>query len=420
MSMTLELKKSGKTLQTFSKIPFVITTPKTVGAYDLSLTTNRGNCSSVVTWTLNVRRQSFVVIGEQLDDIYAGLEKNIKRNDIALTHLTPNQITSPQSQILINNAQALFVDTNQYKTVFDVLSDRQTSKPIFIVSETEKTLLKKFLATFMKQSNIKQVGVLTNKEFFQILVDLSVGKILDSNQRIIQSLITFDWNRTQRSFGYVIDYLIYNWFPLESIKLFLVLTLCVLLIALRRQVIGFSAFGVYQPLIFALALAAVWRKLTLSLLGIGLIASVIVSLFVKKVNLLFSAKLWLLITVYIIVTLAAFSFLKSRGFIERFTIFDQQHFLVVYLFILIVSQKIFFEKINLMNKKRRFSLIQFGSLSLLLFAIVTSTWLQNLLLTYPEILILIVIWLLLLWRYTWLQLLEYVRFRPLIKIQLKK
>ena len=80
-----------------------------------------------------------------------------------------------------------------------------------------------------------------------------------------------------------------------------------------------------------------------------------------------------------------------------------------------VADKIFHEDINIWSRSGLVLFVQFILISLVTYLILSSTGLQQFLISYPDTLFLILIFNFIIGRYTGLQLLEYIRFTPLLK-----
>ena len=81
---------------------------------------------------------------------------------------------------------------------------------------------------------------------------------------------------------------------------------------------------------------------------------------------------------------------------------------------LIISEKIF-PTFNLFQKKRRFSFFELTIVSALSYGILQRSRISTTLLSYPELLLVLLLVNILVGRFLWLQLLELVRFMPLIR-----
>gem|GEM_PF-5300711 len=80
--------------------------------------------------------------------------------------------------------------------------------------------------------------------------------------------------------------------------MFLTLSVAALIITIFRQVIGFSVFGTFSPLLFGLSISVLGTQATIIFFLIAFIATVLTRLITKKLYLLHSAKMSLLITLY--------------------------------------------------------------------------------------------------------------------------
>jgi hypothetical protein len=60
-----------------------------------------------------------------------------------------------------------------------------------------------------------------------------------------------------------VDNLISKGFPIELIATILLLTVGAVIVSIFRQIIGFSSFGIYSPLLFALSIAALGIPISL-------------------------------------------------------------------------------------------------------------------------------------------------------------
>ena len=80
-----------------------------------------------------------------------------------------------------------------------------------------------------------------------------------------------------------------------------------------------------------------------------------------------------------------------------------------------VADKIFHEDINIWSRAGIISFVQFIIISLVTYLLLSSTTLQQFLISYPDSLFAILLLNFVIGRYTGLQLFEYIRFTPLIK-----
>ena len=200
--------------------------------------------------------------------------------------------------------------------------------------------------------------------------------------------------------------------PPEVLGTILIITVWALAVSARRQIIWFTVFGIYSPLLFAVSANTLWIVNSCCLLLLWFLAKLIVSLFTKKIHLLHNAKTAMLIIIYfsLIVLLQYFwiSFLPLW-------ILDSLYGAFPFIFIIIVADKIFNEGFTLFSKGWWISFLEFSMVSWSVWWLLHWQWLKEILISYPWSLLLIFIINILIGRFTGLQLLEYFRFMPLIK-----
>jgi hypothetical protein len=89
-----------------------------------------------------------------------------------------------------------------------------------------------------------------------------------------------------------------------------------LIIAIFRQIIGFSVFGVYTPLLFALLLVVFGYKITLLLFVASILANIVTYFITKKIYILYSSKISLNYIVYTVLTIIGAGILASYNLLD--------------------------------------------------------------------------------------------------------
>ncbi len=291
-----------------------------------------------------------------------------------------------------------------------------SDKKLFIVVWKEKIFLQKLLLKYMKILNLEGVYLIDKAYFVDFFLknQLQIENIKDSQVQYYSMKVD---NISQFYFlSYIVDLLIFNWFPTNLLGLMLVIWFSVLIITFFRQMIWLSVFSVYHPLIFAISFYILWFIFSLFLFFVSVLSTLIVRLLTKKIYLLYSAKISLLVVVYIILILlgvsidilAGTNLVNIRAFSNTLIIFP-------IISILLVANKILHEWFKLVSFKFWFSFIEFFILVFIIYLILSSSFLKFFFLSYPETILIILILNILIWRFTWLQLTEYFRFYPLIK-----
>lgn len=289
-------------------------------------------------------------------------------------------------------------------------------KQIFVVNDLNQNFLKRILAKYIKILGISKVYVLNNDYSLTFFSSLSFGKNVIVEQYVKTFSLSFSQVPKYFLLSYLVDNLIYNGFPINLIGLFFALWLGALLISIFRQVIWFSVFGIYSPIFFATSMAVFGLKLSIVLFVIAIIAVLLTRIFTKKIYLLYSAKLTILIILYflMIVLVLGLDKILNTNLID-FGLFNNLLAIFPIIFLIVVADKVFYEWFKIKSKTWIISFIEFLIVSGVVYWVLSRDALKQLLLSYPEFIIIIFILNILVGRFTWLQLLEYFRFIPLLE-----
>jgi len=291
-----------------------------------------------------------------------------------------------------------------------------SKKQIYSVTDINENFLRRVLFRYMKSIWTKEISVLKQTDFLNFITQLSTDKPLSQNSYIKTFSASLQENNSYLFISSAVDYLIYNGIPNWIIWLILTLCAATLVVSIFRQVIGLPVFSVYNPILFAMSMSILWLKFTFILFLIGFVSTFLIWLINKKIYLLHSAKVSMLVIIYFVLVIA---FLTLERYFNRnlidYSIFSNNYILFPIIFIVITADKVFGENLNLLNKWFYISLIEFLVISFIVYLVLNWPWLNYLLLSYPETIIWIIILNMIAWRFTGLQLMEYIRFYPLIK-----
>lgn len=350
-----------------------------------------------------------------LKEIFISENKNFSEEEI-LTKIQDNIPDIQASKILI-------INTSKFDVLLQILGELHASenlnlkdKTIYLVTNSNKFFLKRILSKYIKPIEITKIYTLSQNKLLNFLSTLSLDKITNEEEYITPFSLSFHETPKYLAISYLVDRLIYHGFPIELITMFLVLSLGTLLVSILRQVVGFSIFGVYSPLLFAISLSILGIPFSLALLAIWLVAKLILRLFTKRMYLLHNAKTSLLILLYFFLMLLIF-WLNSIFWLNLIDpqLFANGYIIFPMIFIILVSDKVFNEWFKPFSLGRRIAFAEFLIVSFAVYGLFYRTGLKHLLLAFPELLILIFVLNIAVGRFTGLQLLEYFRFMPLIK-----
>lgn len=350
-----------------------------------------------------------------LQEIFISENKNFSEEEIR-TKIKDNMTDIQASKTLI-------INTSKFDVLLQILGELHASdnlnlqdKTIYLVTSSNKFFLKRILAKYVKPIEITKIYTLSDDKLLNFLSTLSLGKINNDEEYITPFSLSFNETPKYLPISYLVDRLIYHGFPIELITMFLILSLGTLAISILRQIVGFSIFGIYSPLLFAISMSILGIPFSLALLAIWLITKILIRLFTKKMYLLHNAKTSLLIILYFFLMLLIFwlnnilwlNRIDSTVFINGFVIFPM-------IFIILISDKVFNESFKLFSIGRRVAFIEFLAVSFVVYGLFYRIGMKHLLLAFPELLILIFLLNIAVGRFTGLQLLEYFRFMPLLK-----
>ncbi len=319
--------------------------------------------------------------------------------------------------IIINadNFASIFESVSRVDNLYDI---GLNYKDIVLVTDVQKNFLQNFLAKYLNIVDLQKIYILPEDKVITLLEDIWETQGFVSNEKGYLDVLSVSIQDTPRLYflSYMVDYLIYQWLPINLLGLMMSVVVGVIVISFFRQVIGFSVFGVFSPILFALAMVVFGMQLGLALLFVSFLATGVVKIITSKMYLLYSAKVALLITVYILLIVA---FLWVDDFyglgIVDLEMFLNSYILFPMFFVVIAWNKVFRKKKNFLKIGWWIYFAEFLIISFSVYLILGSNNLQYYLISYPEILIGLFVLNVIVGRFTWLQVLEYLRFMPLLK-----
>lgn len=394
-------------------------------------------CKYKLSKDIIVYKNLIVYIWDSMDEFQLWFEDNFQKHSIFFDKIILDSISSISNDDLTNkilenvgylkSADNIVISTQVFDRIFDVFQKLVKSdlmdfskKNMYLIWEN-KVFMKRTLTKYLRPLKDPNIFVVEKNYLLNFLSDLSFDKTkFDSD--FISNISLDSWIQSKfLFFSNIVDYLIYQWMSINIISFLLLLSLSILIISFLRQFIGLSVFWLFYPLVFSLSLFFVWIKLSLILLLITFFSTIITKFIMKKIYLLYNAKIALLMILYICF-LFGFMFIDSflwLNFID-FQSFDNMFILFPLIFIAIIWDKIFNDWFRLLSFWSLFSLIEFLLVSFLSYFLLSWSGARHMMMAYPEIIILIFILNIILWRFTGLQFLEYFRFIPLIKKQFEE
>ncbi len=207
------------------------------------------------------------------------------------------------------------------------------------------------------------------------------------------------------------QYLIGRGIPEEILILLLMLPIVATIIAFARQVIGIKGFDIYTPLIITFAFLLTGLRYGLILFALILVVGTISRLIVKKFRLLYLPRMAIILTSVSTIVLLSF-YLNNYFNLIKFNI--PSVFIVLAMIALI--EKFIVIQIERGIRGSILLAVEITILSIISFYVISWGWLENIVLTYPLLIIALTVAInLFLGKWTGLRLTEYFRFKDVIK-----
>lgn len=208
----------------------------------------------------------------------------------------------------------------------------------------------------------------------------------------------------------LVDYMINQGVPVNTVLLILLLPIVATIFAFARQVIGIKAFGIYTPSIITLAFLAIGLPYGLLIFLVVLLAGSGTRYVLKRLHLLFLPRMAIVLTA---VTLAVIALLALAAR------FDQQALIVASIFPILVIIALVEKFVTAQIEKGVWDATRLSieTLILSIVAYFIASWdiLRDIVLAYPEIILLTLVINIILGKWTGLRLSEYARFREVRK-----
>lgn len=398
------------------------------------ITEKNTNCVYSIEKKVNVYSKIVSYISDK-NDLNLSFDEDFKKNNIFFneTILETKNSSSTQEQFLslitdklyvFQDSDIIIIDSNNYLEIlqwFDKLSKIYNinfpNKKIFIVTNSSFILSKKLLSNFINNLDVN-IYTFSPSNLLNFLNYISLWK---SSSDIIKNKdyginqISFDESSNSLFFlTNITNKLVSSWFPISILWLIFALGIAVTVINFIRQFIWISIFNLYYPIFFALSISLFSFEITLILFISSILSMYFMKIIYRKIHFLLNTKLSLFFIFYLVISIIIIWLLNSINFID---FYDLKSNLVVFPFIIIpmIAYKLFADERKVFSIGFWFYLWEFVFVSIVSYYILQSNFIQNILLAYTELLILVFFINFLIWKFTWLQVLEYIRFLPLIK-----
>ena len=383
------------------------------------------NCTWLLKKSIRVYDMVFVYVGTPRVGVEWGMKTVFEENNVlyqSYESIGNAQIQTADTKIIwwsLEQSDVLVIGSQDVLSIFsDILKLHKTKpvsfskKNIYIISDYSRSFLSKVLASSLSQLGAIRVSLITEDQFYALSTRLSTGEKVEA----FGEELSYEKSKTIYTLWGFLDFLAYAGFSYQLLAFLLSITFVVLVLNILKQIIGFNVFGIYYPILFAITVVALGLSGAFVFIFIGFSSIVVVNLFTKKVHLLLHAKRALLISLYILLFLLV---LGVDNYFElsliRYALFDNPLIIFPLFVTIVIADKVFQDDIDMFSRVGVYDFLQYMIITGVIYLILQYTPLQYFLISYPDIIFLVVILNIVVGRYVGLQVFEYFRFAPLLR-----
>jgi len=319
------------------------------------------------------------------------------------------------------NALSRYIQSNLKKTPVNL-----TQKLVIVLESDVQGDLNRIQRQF-NLINAKNIIVAKEAVIYPIIENVDENKFVDNLEKGGYEYKIIDQKtgalRPWNFMSYFVNLLINNGIPDNTIALLLLLPVIATVVVFMKQIIGITTFGIYTPSIITLSFLIIGLPTGLLILVIAVGIGAIMLPLLGKVRMLFIPKMAIVITVVSLIlflvlilsnqwglfnaeflSLAIFPMLILSTLVEKFiSVKTEKGFstatmlMVETVFVAIIAYFIAGGEIDLVFMKFKFEFV------------------RNVMITYPEIIFLLLITNILLGKWSGLRLIEQIRFREVLR-----
>lgn len=208
----------------------------------------------------------------------------------------------------------------------------------------------------------------------------------------------------------IVNYFIQEGVPRETVELLLMLPVIATFIAFLRQVVGIKAFGIYTPSIIIFAFLAIGLKYGITIFVSVILIGMLARYLLKKLRILYLPRVAITVSIVALVILGILVFggSQQRTGLAAVSIFPL-------LIMITIVEKFVAAQIEKGNRTAIILAVETLIISLLGYYLIKWPFLLKAIAAYPWIILITIPINILLGKWTGLRLIEYFRFREVLK-----
>lgn len=288
------------------------------------------------------------------------------------------------------------------------------NKNILILTEENINTLARIMQGSYNIIQPKQIIITRHYELKHFIASHSDEIFLEDLKKTVAdySLINSETGKINiwNFMSYTVSFMISKGIPSNTIILLLMLPVIVTLIAIFKQVVGITTFGVYTPSIITLSFLALGLKFGLLIFFIIIFTGAILRKLLNRFHLLHIPRVAIILSLSSLIILMILGLGTYLGISSIATVAVFPMLIMTTLaerFVTALGGKGFYSALLLM--------LETLFMSLVCYWVVEWHYLQNLILGHPEIIFLLIVFNYGLGRWSGLRLMEYIRFREVMK-----
>lgn len=339
------------------------------------------------------------------------VEKRISQNILLNSYNNSNN----------NNYIVIWWDKNYIFSVISKLNKEMINHSLnkkinlVLISPFNTDVLNNYLRNFISNKNwLKSILLLPESSMSQIWLNpnniLLLEKNLDNNQ---YEYVKVNINSKISDVLFIskfINRLSNEWFSNNYIYLIILIPFLFTWISIFKHFLWLSTIWIIIPILLTLLIFQIWLFVSGIILLILILINLILWKITNKYTLLYTPKISFILIINIVLIILLLNVLFSYDLVDL-NISDS---LFIVLFIIIS------ERLITVILSKEFSEYNYNLLNTILFSVVSylilNIWtIQTLILAYPEIILFLIPLNFIMWKFTWLRVTEYFRFKEVIK-----
>lgn len=297
----------------------------------------------------------------------------------------------------------------------DSFTKKSPWEKIVLLSEFNTDILKSYLSNLVADKPaIKEILLLEESLIYQVEKHPSSFEELKSslkqNQFHFQELSTKEVISPVFFLSRFINNLSHSGVTTSDIYMILMIPLLLTLTSFIKHFVGFSPIGISLPLFCSLLCFKLWVLFFIVLFLITFCINLWLSYTIGRYNLLYTPKLIFLSLINLLIFILFFNFWQEYLGIRLSP--SDSLYIVLYI---VLAEKFIHLVISKEFREYKKNIYATFFIWILWYFILTFESLRVFLLAYPEIIILFVPINFMIWRFTWLRITEYLRFKEVIK-----